>query len=77
MTTFETIFVAVTLKGILLAVGYKRGWFRTPEQVVRDTQDERAVLRAYKEWRKDAGPDAAADLTRRLTASRTNSRRGK
>lgn len=74
MTTAATIFAAVFIKGLFLAVAYKRGWMRTPEQYVQDYQEEKAVLLAYKEWRKNAGPKAAADLSRRL-ASRYASRR--
>lgn len=72
MSAALTILVATMLKGVLLTIGYKRGWFRTPGQVFKDVEGEQAVLRAYKEWRKNAGPKAAADLTRRLTARSTS-----
>lgn len=75
--TALTIFLACAIKGVLLAIGYKRGWFRTPQQVADDVQGERAVLLAYREWRKNAGPEATADLTRRLTARRASSRTSK
>lgn len=50
------------VKGVLLSVAYKRGWIRSPEQVYKDRMEEKAVLRAYKEWRKNAGARPTADL---------------
>jgi hypothetical protein len=56
MTAWEIagiVFVAAAIKGVLLSTAYKRGWIRSPEQVGKDRMEEKAVLRAYREWRKN------------------------
>ena len=61
MSTALTIFVVCLVKGVLLSVAYNRGWIRSPEQVGKDRMEEKAVLRAYREWRKNAGSAPSAD----------------
>lgn len=56
------ICLVVFLKGCLVAFLQSKGWWPDWVQRARDREDERLVLRAYKKWRKDAGPEAAADL---------------
>ncbi len=55
--TPTTIFIAVFLKGIVVAILVKFGKWKTHEQRV----EERKVLLAYREWRKSAGPRPPAD----------------
>lgn len=61
VTAFE-IFLIVFLKGLVVAVLAKFGWWPDWEKVDREKREEKALLRAYKQWRRDAGPDRAADL---------------
>lgn len=77
MSTALAIFVGCAIAGVLRVVAYRKGWIRTPEQVAKDTQEEKEVLLAYKEWRKDAGPEASADLSRRLASRRSSRSSGK
>ena len=61
VTAFE-IFLIVFLKGVVVAVLAKFGWWPDWEKVDREKREEKALLRAYNKWRRDAGPDRAADL---------------
>lgn len=67
MTTGE-IFVIVALKGAVVVVLAKLGWWPDWEERARQRQDEKRLLRAYRQWRKDAGPEAAANA--RVTLER-------
>jgi hypothetical protein len=67
VTTGE-IFLIVALKSALVVVLHKLGFWPDWEQRAKDRADEKLVLRAYKQWRKDAGPEAAAKL--RVTLER-------
>ena len=62
MSTGMTIFIAVALKGALVVILRKFGWWPDWEVRDREVREEKALLRAYKKWRKDAGPEAAAEL---------------
>lgn len=55
-----TIALVVFLKGVLWTVLVKLGWIKSHEQRV----EERKVLLAYREWRKNAGTRPTADLPR-------------
>lgn len=57
-----TIFLAVAIKGALVVVLQRYGLWPDWEVKDREVREEKALLRAYKKWRKDAGPEAAADL---------------
>ena len=63
MSTTATIFVALMIKGALVVFLRKRGWW--PDWVARAHQreEEKLVLAAYRKWRRDAGPDRAADMS--------------
>lgn len=61
MTALE-IFLVVFLKGALVALLIKFGKWPDWEENARIREDEKALLRAYKKWRKDAGPGPAAQL---------------
>ena len=61
VTAFE-IFMIVALKGAVVAVLHKLGWWPDWEVRDREVREEKALLLAYKKWRRDAGPDAAAEL---------------
>lgn len=54
------IFLIVALKGALVVLLGRFGWWPDWEQRARDRAEEKLVLRAYKEWRENAGPEAAA-----------------
>lgn len=60
--TLSEIVLIVALKGAVVAVLAKLGWWPDWEQRARNREDEKLVLRAYKQWRNDAGPEAAAKL---------------
>ena len=60
------ICLVLFLKGSLVAFLQSKGWWPDWEQRARDRADEKLVLRAYKKWRKDAGPEAAAKLSSTL-----------
>lgn len=62
MTAFE-IFVIVALKGALVVILAKFGFWPDWEKLDREKREEKLLLRAYKQWRKDAGPEAAAKLS--------------
>lgn len=68
MTTGE-IFVAVALKGALFAILHKLGWLPDPIEYNTMKRQERLMLKSYKRWRKEAGPEAAAKLHATLEAS--------
>lgn len=57
--------MVVFLKGVLIAVLTKYGKFKTHEQ----RREERQVLLAYREWRKNAGPGptTGAAIPKRVT----------
>lgn len=74
MPTALLVFVVVSLKGVLLSVAYRKGWIRSPEKVRADHAEKKAVLRAYKQWRERAGPEASAHLRAKLLARSSGSR---
>lgn len=57
-----TIFIAVALKGALLAFLRWKGWLPDPEEYNKQKRQERLMMKAYKRWRKEAGPEAADRL---------------
>lgn len=61
MTTGLAIFLAAALKGGLLVLLKKKGWWPDWEQHAREREEDERVLRAYKEWRKGSGSGPAAD----------------
>lgn len=67
MTAGE-IFVAVALKGALLTFLQMKGWIPDPVEYNTMKRQERMMLKSYKRWRKDAGPEAAAQLHSTLEA---------
>ncbi len=60
--TLGEIVLIVALKGAVVAAFARLGWWPDWEQRARDRADEKLVLRAYKQWRNDAGPEATAKL---------------
>lgn len=66
--TFVTIALSTFLAGMLRVFLRKRGWWPDWEEVGQRKREEKSLLRAYKKWRKDAGPEAAAEL--RVTLDR-------
>ena len=60
--TLGEIVLIVALKGAVVVALARLGWWPDWEQRARDREDEKLVLRAYHQWRKDAGPEAAAKL---------------
>lgn len=67
MTAGE-IFIAVALKGALLTFLQMKGWLPSPEEYGKRKQQERLMLKSYRLWRKQAGPDAAEALHATLEA---------
>lgn len=57
--SFTTIALVVFLKGVLFALLHKLGWFAKLEARAVQADEERLVLRAYREWRKNGGPGPA------------------
>lgn len=55
--------LTMILVGALRVFLRERGWWFDWEKIDREKQQEKTLLRAYKKWRKDAGPEAAADLS--------------
>lgn len=74
--TAGTIFTIAFLKGVIVTVLVKKGWWPDWEARARRRTEHKLVLRAYEQWRERAGPEAAADLSRRLAASSTRRRAG-
>lgn len=60
--TISQIALVLFLKGAVVATFAKLGWWPDWVQRAKDREDEKLVVRAYKQWRKDAGPEAAAKL---------------
>lgn len=54
--------ISLFLAGVLRVFLAKRGWWPDWEDLDRRDREEKSLLRAYRKWRKDAGPEAAADL---------------
>ncbi len=55
--SFSTIALACFIKGIVIAILVKFGKWKTHEQ----RREERQVLVAYREWRKNAGSGPSTD----------------
>lgn len=62
MTTGE-IFVVLALKGALVAVLTYFDLWPDWEARAKRREEDKKVLRAYHEWRKNAGPEAAAEAS--------------
>jgi hypothetical protein len=60
VTAFQ-IFLVVALKGALLVFLRKKGWWPDWEARARQREEEKRVLIAYREWRKNARSTPAAD----------------
>lgn len=50
--TFWTIAVVVALKGALIALLKKFGWWPDWEERARQREEEKRVLVAYREWKR-------------------------
>lgn len=61
--TALTIFVALLLKGALVVWLSKRGLWPDWEALAAEKAEEKQVLLAYKEWRKNGGPKPRASTT--------------
>lgn len=57
-----TLAASMVIAGALRAFLASKGWWPDWEKLDLEKQQERKLLRAYKKWRKDAGPEAAAQL---------------
>lgn len=77
MSTGAIIFVSCFLKAALFGWLQHKGWMLTPEERAKRRVEEKKLLLAYREWRKDAGPEAAAELSTTLErfTQRARSRR--
>lgn len=62
MDTWVHIFVACLLAGLLRTGLRKIGWWPDWEERARRREEEKQVLVAYREWRKNAGPGPASDV---------------
>lgn len=62
MTTGE-IFVVVLIKGALVALLAKLGWWPNWEERAKRREEDARVLRAYHEWSENAGPEATAQVS--------------
>ncbi len=63
-----TIFLAVTLKGVVFTFLQWKGWLPDYTDRARRADEERLVLRAYREWRKNPGSRPPPDFPRRVLA---------
>jgi len=61
-TTALAIFLAAALKGVIMVVLHKKGWW-SYEAALQKRLEHKRVLAAYDEWRKDRGPHAPSDTT--------------
>lgn len=61
MTTAETIFVAVLIKGALITFLVKKGWWPDWEKRALRREEHQRVIRAYEEWCEQTGHRPAAD----------------
>jgi sugar phosphate isomerase/epimerase len=73
VTTGE-IFLIVALKGAVVVVLAKLGWWPDWEARAKRREEDKKVLRAYHEWREHAGPEAAAKVGVALEALPKRSR---
>ena len=66
MESWWVFILSMVLAGALRAWLQSKGWWFDWEKIDREKQEEKLVLRAYKEWRKNARPAEAADVSARL-----------
>lgn len=59
--SFWTIGLVVALKGALLIYLKEKGWWPDWEERARRRDEEKKLLRAYREWRKHARPGPSAN----------------
>lgn len=61
MSTTGTIFLVVLIKGALVTILVKKGWWPDWEARARKRAEHKRVLLAYEQWCKDTGTRPAAD----------------
>jgi hypothetical protein len=66
--TLGEIALVVFVKGAIVSLFGYLGWYPNWEERAIKREQEKSVLRAYKQWRDDAGPEAAAKLRAVLDA---------
>jgi hypothetical protein len=73
VTAFE-IFLIVALKGTLVAVFTKLGWWPDWEARARKREEHKRVLVAYEKWCERTGTRPAADVATGSPTASPNSR---